>query len=91
MKQSQKETTMKKYLVAAAFLGAFALTTTSASAAVVCNDDGDCWKVKEKLTYPSDVHVQVYDDEWKWEGDKYRWRDPWVGRGYYRGGVWIGF
>src|SRR4029079_8408199 len=64
MKQSQKETTMKKYLVAAAFLGAFALTTTSASAAVVCNDDGDCWKVKEKLTYPSDVHVQIYDDDW---------------------------
>ena len=38
---------MKKYLVSAAFLGLLALTATNASAAVVCNDEGDCWRVKE--------------------------------------------
>jgi hypothetical protein len=33
----------------------------------------------------------VYDDNWKWgEGEKYRWREPGAGHGYYRGGVWIG-
>ena len=82
---------MKKYLLSAAFLGLLAMTATGASAAVVCNDEGDCWKVKEKYNYPPDVRLHVYDDDWKWEGDKYRWRDPGPGRGYWRGGVWIGF
>jgi hypothetical protein len=82
---------MHKYLVTAVFVGALALTATGASAAVVCNDEGDCWKVKEKHAYPPNVGITVYDDDWKWEGDKYRWREPGVGRGYYRGGVWIGF
>ena len=41
---------MKKYLVGAALVGVLALTSTAASAAVVCNDEGDCWKVKEKAT-----------------------------------------
>ena len=84
---------MRKYLVSAAvgIVGVLALTATNASAAVVCNDEGDCWRVKEKHTYPPDVRLQIYDDDWKWTGDKYRWRDPGAGRGYYRGGVWIGF
>jgi hypothetical protein len=43
---------MKKYLVSAAFLGFLALTATNASAAVVCNDEGDRWRTKERLTYP---------------------------------------
>jgi hypothetical protein len=63
---------MKKYLVSAAFLGVLAFTATGATAAVVCNDEGDCWKVKEKHAYPPDVSLHVYDDDWKWEGDKYR-------------------
>ena len=86
---------MKKYVGSAllGLAGLFAMTA-GASAAVVCNDDGDCWKVKDKHTYPSGVNVRVYDDNWKWaEADrgKYRWRDPGAGRGFYRGGVWIGF
>ena len=65
---------------------------TSASAAVVCNEDGDCWRVKERHTYPPGVNLQIYDEDWTW-GDRpgYRWRDPGVGRGYWRRGVWIGF
>jgi hypothetical protein len=62
-----------------------------ATAAVVCNDDGDCWRVKEKHTYPPDVNIQVYDDDWVLDTKKYRWRDPGAGRGYYRGGLWVGF
>jgi hypothetical protein len=68
---------MHKYLISAAvgFVGVFALATT-ASAAVVCNEDGDCWRVKEKYDYRPDWGLTVYDDDWKWTGDKYRWRDP---------------
>jgi hypothetical protein len=85
-----------KYLGAAALavLGTLALST-GASAAIVCNEDGDCWKVKERHKYPPEVKLEHYDDDWKWaevDPPRYRWREPGVGRGYYkRGGVWINF
>ena len=85
----QSNTICRVGLIAA--VGVLALTASGASAAVVSNDEGDCWKVKDKYEYPPEVRLHVYDDDWKWEGDKYRWRDPGAGRGYYRGGVWIGF
>ena len=68
--------------------------TGAASAAIVCNDEGDCWKVKEKYEYRPEARVRVYDDSWKWRDEdnaRYRWRESGPGRGYYRGGVWIGF
>ena len=76
-------------------LGFLVALTGQASAAVVCNEWGDCWKVKDRHTYPPGVNLQVYDDDWKWADNdrtKYRWREPGEGRGYWgRGGVWIGF
>jgi hypothetical protein len=85
---------MMKYLATAALglLGALALSA-SASAAVVCNDDGDCWRVKEKHTYPPDAKVHVYEDDYVID-KKYKWRDPGEGRGYWRGpppGAWVQF
>ena len=49
-----------KYLKTAALavLGTVALTA-GASAAVVCNEDGICWRTKERLTYPPDARVQM--------------------------------
>jgi hypothetical protein len=47
--------------------------------------------VKKKYDYRPDWGLTVYDDDRKWSGDKYRWRDPGAGRGYWRKGVWIGF
>ena len=85
-----------KYFGAAALavLGTLALST-GASAAIVCNEEGDCWKVKERYQYPPDVKLEIYDDDWKWaevDPPRYRWREPGVGRGYWgRGGVWIPF
>jgi hypothetical protein len=77
----------------AGIAGAFALMlmTTGASAAVVCNEDGDCWKVKERLTYPPEARVEIYDDDFDITTKKYSWREAGPGNGYWRGGVWVDF
>jgi hypothetical protein len=36
----------------------------SASAAIVCNDERECWKVKEKHTYLPNVKLHVYEDDY---------------------------
>jgi hypothetical protein len=56
-------------------LASFAVLTGSmaASAAVVCNEEGDCWRVKERVEYKPELRLRVYDDDWKWkDGEKYR-------------------
>jgi hypothetical protein len=80
-------------LAAAAVLGAsaLALMTTSASAAIACNADGDCWHVPRAYAYQAGWGVTVHPNNWRWgRGGNYRWREH-AGRGYWRGGVWIGF
>ena len=73
-------------------VGALALTTTSASAAIICNDEGDCWRTTETYEYKPEFRVRVYADDWKWkEGEKYRWRESGKGRGYWSKGVWVEF
>jgi hypothetical protein len=88
---------MKKALAATAVVallaaGSVTLTASSASAEVVCNKDGDCWHVKDHYTYP-DVTIQIHPDDWKWgANDKFKWHEnDKGGRGYWKGGVWIGF
>ena len=71
--------------------GAVALMSTGVSAAIVCNDEGDCWKVKEKHTYPPQARVQIYEDDYVIDSKKYKWREARPGPGYWRGGVWVGF
>jgi hypothetical protein len=74
-------------------IGALTLLSSSASAAIVCNEEGDCWRVKERYDYRPEFRLRVYDDDWKWsdrDKHKYRWRES-QGRGYWRQGVWIGF
>ena len=41
-------------IAALGIVGALAFAATSASAAIVCNDNGDCWHVKEKYDYKPD-------------------------------------
>jgi hypothetical protein len=82
---------MRKCLTALAVTGGLTLFALPASAAVVCNDEGDCWKTTERLTYPPDVRLQVYEDDYVIDTKKYRWREAGKGPGYWRGGVWIGF
>ena len=68
---------------------ALAITAGSASAAVVCNDEGDCWRERGRPAYGPGVQLRIYDDNWKGDGVKVRWREPGRGHGYYRNGAWV--
>jgi hypothetical protein len=68
-----------------------ALTATAASAAIVCNEEGDCWHVRDRYEFRPEWGLTVHPDEWRWsdhERRRYRWREH-EGRGYWRGGRWI--
>lgn len=83
---------MKKIAIAAA-VAVMGLSTmaTSASAAIACNNDGECWHVKNAYKYQPTWGVVVHPNGWKWGvGERYRWREH-TGRGYWRNGVWIRF
>jgi hypothetical protein len=69
---------------------ALTLTATAASAAVVCNDEGDCWRVRGRPDYGPDLRLSIHPDNWRWQrSEGYRWREPGRGHGYYRGGAWV--
>lgn len=74
--------------------GALALTATSASAYVVCNDDGVCWHAHDRYAYPTGFGIVVHDDNWRWHDGYHRRHWRWHehdGRGYWRNGIWITF
>jgi len=74
-------------------LGALIATADVASARIVCNAYGDCWRTREVYTYNPAWGLRIYDDNWRWharDNARYRWRD--YNRGYYgRGCGWITF
>jgi len=97
--------TLTKATIAALLgIGSLALMAGSASAAVVCNSDGDCWHTHDAYAYPSNVGVVVHDDSWRWDADhanaqrdadhaaavRYRWREH-EGRGYWQNNTWVTF
>jgi hypothetical protein len=76
----------------AAAAGAFvlALSSMSASAAIVCNGDA-CWHAHAKYDYPLSAHVTVHPDTWKWgPRERYVWKEH-DGRGYWNGDRWTEF
>ena len=80
-------------LVAIVFsgLGLLAMSSLSASARIVCNEDGDCWHATTDYDYRPEFKLTVHPDDWKWkEGEKHAWREH-EGRGYWHGGVWRDF
>jgi hypothetical protein len=87
---------MRKILATTAFAallsaGGMAVTTSSASADVVCNNEGFCWHTHDRYTYPPSATITIHPDDWKWrDNEKFSWREH-EGRGYWHGGVWIGF
>ena len=85
---------MKLVTLTAAIAGALVLSSASASAAVVCNEDGDCWRTKKTYEYRPGFKLRIHKDDWKWsdaDKSKYRWREAGKGRGYWRDGAWIEF
>jgi hypothetical protein len=71
--------------------GALAATADVASARVACNRFGDCWHVNDRYDYRPHWGIRVHEDNWRWRGRHYRWREH-EGRGYWgRNGVWITF
>ena len=87
---------MKKLMLqaaAAAILaaGAMAVTSSAASADVVCNSAGECWHTHDTYKYDPAFGVVVHPNDWKWgPADHYRWHEH-EGRGYWRDGVWVTF
>jgi ABC-type sugar transport system substrate-binding protein len=78
-------------LIAAVAAGAFA--ASSASADVVCNRWGECWRVHEHLAYPPGLGITYHNDAW-WaahQHGRWHWRADNFAHGYYRNGVWIAF
>ena len=84
--------------------GAFAATTSAASARTVCNNDGDCWHESTQYEYPATLGVRFYGDDYRTthrdmerlndgdhDKDHYSWRENHDGRGYYRQCVWVTF
>jgi hypothetical protein len=70
-----------------------AASTTTASAEIACNDEGDCWHITKIYKYRPEFKITIYPDDWRWdERDfrKYRWREH-EGRGYWRDDVWVDF
>ncbi len=86
------KTTLKAAVAGAVIsLGALALGTGTAAAAIVCNESGDCWHVRDSYTYPDTARVVVHEDDWAWKDtDHYRWREH-EGRGYWNGGTCVAF
>ena len=70
--------------------GALALAASAASAAIVCNDEGECWRVRGTPLYEPNLRLRIMPDDWRWhQNERYRWREPGHGHGYWYGGRWI--
>jgi hypothetical protein len=77
---------MKKTLIGGLLgAGVLAVSTMSASAAIVCTGN-TCWHVHERYDYPSAAGVIVHDDDWR-PGPSITFREH-EGRGYWRGDRW---
>ena len=83
--------TMKSAVAALFGAAAIAMTTTSASAYIVCNAEGECWHVAHRYEYRSEFGLVIHPDGWRWRhGERFVWREH-RGRGYWHNGIWITF
>jgi hypothetical protein len=84
-------------LVTATLAGsALAVSAVPASADVVCNRYGECWRVRDRYDYPTGptFSFTVHDDRWyrHHRHDRHwRWRHDRYDRGYWEHGRWHRF
>jgi len=86
---------MRKFVTTAAAaavgLTALVVSTVSASAAIACNAEGECWHVNRHYVYRPEYGIVVHENSWRWgPSEHFVWREH-TGRGYWRNGVWIRF
>ena len=80
----------KLVVLAFAALGVVGMSL-SASARIICNEDGACWHSHEAYDYPPSAGVVIHPDDWRWkEGEHFAWKEH-PGRGYWHGGEWRAF
>jgi hypothetical protein len=85
------KTSAKMAIAAVLGLGTWVASTQTASAAIACNAEGQCWHIHHPYAYAPAYGVIVHPDGWRWgPGAHYVWREH-AGRGYWRGGVWVAF
>jgi hypothetical protein len=85
---------MNKFLAKAAIAAAVTLgtlaTAGSASAFIACNREGDCWHTEDRR-FDRGLGIVIHPDDWYFHQRGVRpLREFHSGRGYWRGGVWIG-
>jgi hypothetical protein len=85
-----KSASIIKSAVLAGLIGAsWVATSAPASAAVVCNRWGECWRTRTVYDYPPRIGIVVRSDDWWREHHRhYHWRTARYGRGYWRDGYW---
>ena len=82
-------TLIKGALATAVVAGALAATAAPASAAVVCNRWGECWRVRNSYAYPPRLGIIIRDEAWvRAHHPHWRWRAAHEGRGYWYRGHW---
>jgi hypothetical protein len=81
---------MKVGTAAILALGVTAISSMSASAAIVCKGHV-CWHTQEAYEYPPSARIVVHEDNWHWgPKERYSFREH-EGRGYWAGKRWTEF
>ena len=53
-------TGVKLFVLAASAISLIGMSSLSASARIICNEDGDCWHAPDAYAYPPSVHLDVH-------------------------------
>ena len=83
-----KTNVLKGAVLAALMGGTFLAASAPASAAVVRNRWGECWRVNNTYRYPARARIVIRSERWVHAHPHYRWRANHDGRGYWRNGRW---
>jgi hypothetical protein len=69
--------------------GLLGVSSLSASAAIVCNNAGDCWHTPKTYVYPPSARIVIHPNNWRWgPSEHFAWKEH-EGPGYWRGGTWV--